>query len=251
MVFNAELEVNRVKSWLIDWGKGLNNFVVGISGGIDSAVVAVLCSAVKKTYGVMLPCKSSSESLSNAQLLIEKFDIMPIMVDLSSTHEELKSKLSEAIESPLSVYPDGNLKSRLRAVTLYGIANQFGGVVVGTDNNSENTLGYVTKVGDGLVDCNPLGEYYKSEIYKMAEYLDIPEDIINARPTADLGISTDDESEIGFSYPKIEKAMRHLLFEEVLPAEKFESLKPLFKRVNELHSSTEHKRELPPSCSRK
>lgn len=249
-MFDSEAEVKKIRSWLRQWSKGFEAFVIGISGGIDSAVTAVICAGVRKTYGVMLPCFSSMESLKNAELLISSFNIVPVTVDLSSTHSELKRMIEAGIGTGLSLYPDSNMKSRLRAVALYSIAGQLGGVVIGTDNRCENYLGYFTKGGDGMVDCNPVGEYYKSEIYELARHLGIPEEIIQAAPTADLGISPDDETELGCTYPDIEKVMKHILSEKLLSDAELKALEPVFKRVTALHAATQHKRELPPTCPR-
>ena len=248
--FNPQQEIERIERWLSDWGSNLETFIVGMSGGIDSSLTVVLASKVKKTYGVILPCKSSPESYQNASLVAKKFDIPTFKVELDETYTVLKNKITSVLQEELALYPDGNLKSRLRAVALYTIANQKNGVVVGTDNYCENYIGYFTKGGDGLVDVNPLGLYFKSEIYAMARVLEIPEEVIQARPTADLGISEDDEAELGFTYPELEKAIKHLEGYEKLPDEEINKWKIVLEKVEALHKKSQHKRELPPVCPR-
>ena len=233
--FNAKLEIGRIKKWLFDWGKPFNAFIVGMSGGIDSSLTAVLAHQTKKTYGIILPCVSSKESERNALLVAEKFGIPVLKVKLDDTYYILKRNIESTLGDNLSIYPDGNMKSRLRAVVLYTIANQKDGVVVGTDNYCENYIGYFTKGGDGLVDANPLGLYFKSEVYAMAEELKIPEEVINAAPTADLGISENDESELGFTYPELERAIKHLEGYDLIPENELEKWRNILSKVEELH----------------
>jgi NAD+ synthase len=248
--FNPSKEIERVIKWLTEWGKNFTTFVVGMSGGIDSSLTAVLASRVKKTYGILLPCKSSPQSYKNALLVAEKFSIPTLKIGLDETYIILKKTIEQQLGEELALYPDGNLKSRLRAVALYTVANQKNGAVVGTDNYCENYIGYFTKGGDGLVDVNPLGLYFKSEIYAMAEFLGLPPEVIQARPTADLGISEDDESELGFTYPELERAIKHLEKYEIIPSEELSKFENILEKVKALHKKSQHKRELPPVCPR-
>ncbi len=184
------------------------NTVVGLSGGIDSAVVAVLA---QKAFGedflaIMLPSKSSSQSsLDDAKELCEKFGIANSLVyigDLVDTY----FKDTEATKLRV-----GNFSARMRMSVLYDISAKNSALVLGTSNKSEILLGYGTMFGDLACAFNPIGDMYKTEIFEFAEHLGVPECIINKAPSADLWEGQSDEEELGFSYEELDAVLKALV----------------------------------------
>lgn len=242
---NHKYVAERLISWLqtqvqVSNSKGL---LVGISGGVDSAVVANLIKLAcpNSSLGVIIPIHSSKSSLDDANLLIHQCNIQSITVDLSEEHQLILNKSMNAIKK-LNLFKDdylkitdANLRARLRMSTLYSIANNLGYMVVGTDNADETYTGYFTKFGDGAVDIMPLKKILKKDVYEIGKVLGVPETILKKAPSADLWENQTDESEMGVSYESIEK---YISGEQV--SEKDEKI------ILSLHKKSEHKRNLPP-----
>jgi len=203
----SKLNYNRVEEVLINWLQervkeaGALGAVVGLSGGIDSAVTAVLCQKAfpDNFLGVIMPCYSSKEDEEDAILVAEKFDLKYIKRDLGSVFDEYMMVLQGEQERGDNLAL-ANIKPRLRMITLYYYAFRYNSLVIGTDNWSELKVGYFTKYGDGGVDLIPLGRLVKSEVRQLARYLDIPEKIIMKAPSAGLWQDQTDEKEMGISY---------------------------------------------------
>lgn len=182
----------------------LQKVVIGLSGGIDSAVVAVLA---KKAFGdkllaVLIPSHySSANSLDDALALCQKFDIK---YEIKSIENQLKSFENKTILSQLRL---GNISARLRMITLYDISARDGSLVLGTSNKSELLLGYGTIFGDLASAINPIGDLYKSEVFAFAKYLGVNESIISKPPSADLYSGQSDESDLGYSYAQIDEVL--------------------------------------------
>ncbi|HVQ40746.1 MAG TPA: NAD(+) synthase [Vicinamibacterales bacterium] len=225
-----------------------HGFVFGLSGGIDSAVVAKLCqmAAPQRVLGVILPCYSHPQDETDARLVASAFSIPVAKVDLGPAFDALTESLQHAVKGmPPRVesvdikqqLPDANLKPRLRMASLYFIANSLNYLVAGTGNRSEITLGYYTKYGDGGVDVLPIGGLLKSEVRALARELGVPEPIITKPPTAGLWVGQTDEAEMGFSYDTLETYL--LKGPSAVP-------EAVAQRIERLRSSSTHKRELPP-----
>ena len=222
---NLKEEVDSV----IDWTKKyFSNFeiqkaIVGISGGIDSAVTAAICTKAlgqQNVIGVLLPCDSAFTDTEDAITLSNSLNISSYMMSLESMYRKWWNEFRASIAIP--GFKDGqlldinklipaNAKARLRMLTLYAVAGQANGLVAGTTNKTEALLGYATKYGDGGVDIEPIMDFYKTEIFEMAKILNIPCDIIDKPPSAGLWLGQTDEGELGMTYKEIDE---YLIAEE-------------------------------------
>ena len=240
----------RIAGWLVDRAgiAGAHGYVFGLSGGIDSAVVAKLCQMAfpQRVLGVMLPCYSHPQDEEDARLVANAFSIPVARVDLEPAFDALTDSLTHAVKGlPTHVdsvdikqqLPEANVKPRLRMASLYFIANSMNYLVAGTGNKSELTLGYFTKYGDGGVDVLPIGGLVKSEVRALARELGVPEPVITKPPTAGLWVGQTDEAEMGFSYDTLELYLEHGP-SAVPPA--------VAARIAKLREVSDHKRELPP-----
>lgn len=215
--------------------------LVGLSGGIDSAVVGAL---IKKAFpenslGVILPCKSNPKDAEDAEALAKALNLPYVTVDLSEEHSGLIGKVSKSLEGMDTgnerLY-DANLRARLRMTTLYGIANAMGYLVAGTDNAAEVYTGYFTKYGDGGVDLLPIANLLKAEVFQWAKVLGVPQQIIDRKPSAGLWEGQTDEDEMGTTYDYIDSHLKG----ETIP----EKDKAIIER---LHRVSAHKRTMPPA----
>ena len=184
----------------------LNKVVVGLSGGLDSAVVAVLAHKAFKDdlLCVMMPSHYSSQSsLDDAQELCEEFQMRVIT---SSIEPMLRAY--EKITPDMDNLRKGNFSSRMRMATLFDISARENALVLGTSNKSELMLGYGTLYGDLSSAVNPIGDLYKSEVYELAEYLGVSQSIIQKAPSADLWDGQSDEADLGYSYAQLDEALK-------------------------------------------
>ena len=205
---------NRIVNWIKDYADSNNiqALVVGVSGGIDSAVVSTLCATTKlPTFALGMPIHQdhNQESLSDNHLawLSKKFDnVKTLKFDLTRTFETFKKTLNEYSHDELAL---ANTRSRLRMVTLYQIAGKYNGIVVGTGNKVEDYgVGFYTKYGDGGVDIAPIADLYKTEVRELGGYMGVIQEIIDATPTDGLwDDKRTDEDQLGVSYALLEEAM--------------------------------------------
>lgn len=254
-MIERENDVENKISQLVNWIKekvteaNADGAVVGVSGGIDSAVVAYLIKRAfpEHSLGVIMPCKSHAHDEKDALEIVNSCQIAHYVVDLTETHEQMFSLIETQLKSNQQWNPmmerlgDANMRARLRMTTLYTIANNFRYLVVGTDNAAEWYTGYFTKYGDGGVDINPLVHLTKGEVKEMATALGVPKRIIEKQPSAGLWEGQTDESEMGTTYEMID---RYLKGESVPAKDK--------QIIEQLHQRTEHKRQivaLPPKCT--
>lgn len=215
---NSEKVVEHIVGWLKSYATKakVNGFVVGISGGIDSAVTSTLCA--KTGYPVLcveIPIHQGVNQVSRgkehiAQLKERFTKINSLEINLTSTFEDFKKVIPEIEESATVNLSLANTRARLRMSTLYYFAGLHGYLVAGTGNKVEDFgVGFFTKYGDGGVDLSPIADLMKSEVYKIAEVLEVPHSIMNAQPTDGLfGDSRTDEDQIGASYDELEWAMQ-------------------------------------------
>ncbi|QKF73402.1 NAD synthetase, NH3-dependent [Aliarcobacter faecis] len=184
---------------------GHKSVVLGLSGGLDSAIVAVLCKEVFKEnlLCVLLPSQfSSKSSVDDALKLCEKFDIK---YEIVSIEPMLKAYISNMQNDSLRI---GNFSARLRMNVLYDISAREKSLVIGTSNKSELLLGYGTIFGDLACAINPIGNIYKSDLFEFAKFLGVAEAIINKAPSADLYEGQSDEADLGFNYAQIDEFLR-------------------------------------------
>lgn len=240
-----EEKIDLTIEWLREKVKnsGTKGILVGLSGGIDSSVVAFL---IKKAFpensmGVILPCKSHSGDKEDAIALAEAANIKYIEVELTSEQDSILNKVVDALgedfEEQNKRLTDANLRARLRMSTLYAVAGAQGYLVAGTDNAAETYTGYFTKYGDGGVDILPISELTKREVYQWAEVLGVPQSVINRPPSAGLWEGQTDESEMGTTYAMIDDFLEG---KEIPEADRI--------IINRMHERSQHKRELPPGA---
>lgn len=218
-------------------GGGAGGVVFGLSGGIDSAVIAALAGRAfpRRALGVLLPCHSDPQDEEDGALVAQHFGIDCRTVDLTQVYDQL-------LQTLVAVSPDMagsrvatiNLKPRLRMTALYALANELGYLVLGSSNRSELHVGYFTKHGDGGVDLLPLGGLVKSEVFQLARQLGVPREIIDKPPSAGLVPGQTDEADMGLSYKELDTYLLSGLASQTVKT-----------RVDAMHGGSEHKRSLP------
>jgi NAD+ synthase len=234
---------NRIEVWLDTKlaQSGANGVVIGLSGGVDSSVVAALASRAlgnQRVLGLILPCDSNSKDAERARIVAKNLGIKTDTVDLAPAFRCFGDALPEADKKTL-----GNLKSRLRMLTLYYYANMNNSLVLGTSNKTEIAIGYFTKYGDSAADLEPIGGLYKTQVLELAKHIEIPEEIISSPPTAGLWDGQTDESEIGMSYAELDDILK-----AVERGRDYEAAKEKMARVAEMIKKSSHKRKLPEVC---
>ena len=206
-----------ISNWILNYAKNNNIscLVVGVSGGIDSAVTSTLCAKTGlRTIVVNMPIhqNDSEYNLSNQHMmwLRENWDnVESHVINLSETFDILKNELSKKEVSDIAM---ANTRARIRMAALYSLAGSNNGIVVGTGNKIEDFgVGFFTKYGDGGVDISPIADLYKSEVYQLAEFLGIIQEIQDAAPTDGLwSDGRTDEDQIGATYDELEWAMNEI-----------------------------------------
>ena len=247
---NTKLVISNIVLWIKKYATEhqLKSLVIGVSGGIDSAVVSTLCAMTNiKTHCLLLPLNQNKKETEIGEKHVNWLrktykNVKYTKIDLSSVFENFKNL------TPVDELKDlalANTRSRIRMTTLYQVAQSNEGIVVGTGNKVEDFgVGFFTKYGDGGVDISPIADLYKSEVYNIAKELNILEDIQKARPTDGLwDDGRDDESQLGATYDELEWVMNYI---EITP----ENLvgENLSKRESEvlmiyssLHTKNKHK----------
>jgi NAD+ synthase len=228
---------------LIDWIKECvfiaqrSGAVLGLSGGIDSAVVAVLCKRAfpDATLAAIMPCYSNKTDIIHANKVAKKFNISTETINLETIYDSLIKILpQEEHYHANDKLAQANIKPRLRMITLYYLAAQLDYLVVGTGNRSEISVGYYTKYGDGGVDILPLGNLVKRQVRELADYLEITREIIDKPPSAGLWEWQTDEGEMGLTYNELDRYLT--------TGEADDTLK---KRIESMIAGSAHKRAMP------
>ena len=217
--------------WVGDYAKkvGAKGFIFGLSGGIDSAVIAAIAKRVfpDNSLGLIMPCDSIDKDREDALKVAEAINLETKTIDLTSTFEELM-KASFTSENKMA---RSNIKPRLRMTTLYYYAQDLGYLVLGPSNASEWYLGYSTKYGDSAADIMPIANILKTDIFEIAKEL-----IINKKPSAGLWVGQTDEDEMGFTYEVLDSYIRG----EKTPEPEIK------EKIDRMHKNSSHKRVMAP-----
>ena len=244
----------RIAAWMRRQltGASARGFVVGVSGGVDSAVVARLAqlAAPGNVIGALLPCHSDPADERDAASVAAHLSLTTVRIDLSGGYDAEVRACQAALATlpePMRATPPAdplrarvplaNIKPRLRMSALYFLANTLNYLVAGGGNRSELSIGYFTKYGDGGADLLPIGHLVKSEVRALARELNVPSAIIERTPSAGLWLGQTDEAELGFTYADLERYLDEGP-QGVSPA--------LAMRIERLIRASEHKRALPP-----
>lgn len=206
------LELNKRVEFIRKILKDANadGIVYGNSGGKDCTLVGILCKmACDNVLGVIMPCQSQrnyKSDKSDAIMIADKYNIDTVTVDLSDTKKELVGSINKVIN--VSKSADVNIAPRLRMATLYAIAQSKNALVAGTDNKSEIFVGYFTKWGDGAYDFDPIADLTVTEVYEFLEFLGVPNEIIEKKPSAGLYEGQTDEADMGVDYRQIDEYIK-------------------------------------------
>ena len=234
--------MEKLRQRMVDWIRGkvdqtkAEGAVLGLSGGLDSSVVAAICAQAlgpSRVLALILPCESEKEELAHAEEVAKKFSVKTELIDLTPVYQKLKEILP-----PADRIARANIKPRLRMLTLYYHANRLNYLVVGTGNKCELKVGYFTKYGDGGVDILPLGDLLKSEVKSLAKLVGIPAHIIDKAPTAGLWPGQTDEGEMGITYAELEDFLSDYEKGKPLKGEKAQKIESMMQKAK-------HKLSLP------
>lgn len=250
--------VDHIVNWLKDYATqaGMKGFVVGVSGGIDSGLTSTLCAMTGfPTLCVEMPIHQAQSQVSRGQehitQLKERFaHVSSIQVELTDFFETFKKAVPETEENEQSNLSLANARARMRMTTLYYFAGLKKYLVAGTGNKVEDFgVGFYTKYGDGGVDLSPIADLMKSEVFKLAAFVNVPDSIQKAKPTDGLwGDDRTDEDQIGASYDQLEWAMYE--DEKGKKESDFEGEKQrVFKLYKKLNNANQHKMNPIPVCT--
>lgn len=228
--------LNVIKKFIIDYQRDFNGYILGLSGGLDSSVLAKLTIdsiGRDRLLVLIMLINSSKDDLEDAKLIVNKFNLNYLEIDLTKEYKRLLKVYKKHLpkNKELNSLAKQNLKARLRMITLYFFAQQKNLLVLGTDNICEYELGYFTKYGDGACDLMPFVYLTKGEVKKIGKILGIPDKILNKKPSAGLELNQTDEKDLGLSYDIIDS---YFLGKDIDPKSK--------QKIRYLQERSNHKR---------
>jgi NAD+ synthase len=254
---NNEKVNAHIVNWLKTYAEAANvkGFVIGISGGIDSALTSTLCAQTgMTTLCVEMPIHQAQSHVNRAQEHIAQLkkrfaNVIDTKVDLTPVFESFKNEIPITSDEAKVNISLANTRARLRMTTLYYLAGINSLLVAGTGNKVEDFgVGFYTKYGDGGVDLSPIADLLKSEVRQLASYLNVPESILNATPTDGLfGDNRSDEDQLGASYEELEKAMKAVESKKD-EADFTDREKVVYKIYKRLNKTNQHKMNPIPVC---
>ncbi len=226
---------------------GFTRVLVGLSGGIDSSVTATLCVKTigkENVFGVMLPYrKSHPDSLEHAEQVAKQLGIKYEVVDISP----MVDAYFENYATDADILRKGNRIARERMCVLYDLSAKYKALVAGTGNRSEIMVGYCTQYGDNACAFEPIGHLYKTEVLELAEILNLPDSVINKKPTADLWEDQTDEDEMGITYKELDEILYQMLDQKMEYADLIAAFsKEKIDKVKKMIQMSEFKRNTPP-----
>lgn len=234
-MFDAKITKNNIVQWIRDWfsDNGSDcNAVIGISGGVDSSVVAALCVEAlgkDRVYGVLMP-QNTQKDISYSYKLCEFLDIKNCVIDIGTAVHGLSNLIYLRAGIDISEQTERNLPPRIRMATLYAVSQSMNGRVANTCNKSETWVGWDTRYGDSAGDFSPLANLTKTEVKAIGKELGLPEELVNKIPLDGLCGTTDEES-FGFTYEVLDKYIRTGEIDDLAIKEKIDSMhkRNLFK----------------------
>jgi len=261
MAKKSTIQTEKVNTHIVEWLKNyatnakVNGFVIGISGGVDSAVTSTLCAQTGlDVLCVEMPIHQAESQVTRGREHIDQLkkrfpNVSDVKTDLTETFESFKSAVPSTEDKAKVNLALANTRARIRMTSLYYLAGIHGLLVAGTGNKVEDFgVGFYTKYGDGGVDLSPIADLMKSDVYALGEFLQIPQSILTAAPTDGLfGDNRTDEDQLGASYDELEWAM--LAAESGKTASDFEGReKSVFEIYKRLNTSNKHKMDAIPVC---
>ncbi|MDP4200643.1 MAG: NAD+ synthase [Bacteroidota bacterium] len=212
LVLNAEQAAHVLSIFIGDEVRrtGLKKVVIGLSGGVDSALstyLSVRALGSEHVHVLLMPFRTSNpESVSDAEAVVKDLGLSHELLSISSTADAFFNETENSI-GEMDRMRRGNALARLRMIALYDRSMALGGLVIGTSNKTESLLGYTTLFGDNASAINPLGDLYKTQVWQLAEYLGVPDSIVHKAPSADLWPGQTDEAELGIAYHEVDELL--------------------------------------------
>ncbi len=246
------MNIYEIHKYLVDFLKtefeksGFNKAIIGISGGLDSAVVAYLTKEALgglNVLGVIMPYKTSTpENTADAMHVCKTLGLRSRIIDITPMVDEFLN-----VDRHMNHIRLGNIAARSRMIILYDLSARDNALVVGTSNKTEILLGYGTIYGDTACAINPIGDLYKTQVWELARELGVPEKIINKVPSADLWVGQTDEGELGFSYKDVDKLLIEMIDNKKSDSELIAMgfNKDFIEKVRKRIKSNEFKRRMP------